>query len=221
MANEEAIVVVCRGSLPITPNPTNWITNFSFLSENVSHHFESDIPEDGEVWCHTGFWTAADSVYPRIRDCVLFLKAQSNRPVYLTGHSLGGALATILSMRLYTDGILPEENRLIVPRWFESDWAWVTPEDNNGQEDNEAQNLSDPRQVDFTYNEYDPCYDFDTDNRELLEKQNLTKLDMTEPLIYSSVKSPEELDKETDKLLYLYKEEPTTDQLKFPSDSTR
>lgn len=47
---------------------------------------------------HRGFKQALDRVWPRVMKAVV--KAHRGQQVYITGHSLGGALATLASMRL-------------------------------------------------------------------------------------------------------------------------
>ncbi|MEZ5965500.1 MAG: HEAT repeat domain-containing protein [Planctomycetota bacterium] len=49
---------------------------------------------------HKGFWFAGDVVYTRIRNRV---RAAGTRRVWLTGHSLGGAMATLIALRLQID----------------------------------------------------------------------------------------------------------------------
>ncbi len=51
---------------------------------------------------HLGFAHAAETVYPTVRD---LLAAQDRKlPILVTGHSLGGAMATLVAHRLAADG---------------------------------------------------------------------------------------------------------------------
>ena len=56
---------------------------------------------DGDVKIHSGFGYMASKVYLQVRDAL-----DKNKTVYLTGHSMGGALAQIISHDLLTDGFL-------------------------------------------------------------------------------------------------------------------
>lgn len=109
MSNDDAIVVVFRGSLPITGRPTNWITNFSYYQVDVTDQLEavtdSNLFGTIPLKAHSGFWVAADSIYDEVKQEVAALREVDPRPVFLTGHSLGGALATISALRLHADGI--------------------------------------------------------------------------------------------------------------------
>ncbi|RHY19233.1 hypothetical protein DYB25_007232 [Aphanomyces astaci] len=49
-------------------------------------------------WVHEGFWVAYQTVAGRVLAAIECLHSQSPRPVYVTGHSLGGALAILCSL---------------------------------------------------------------------------------------------------------------------------
>ena len=51
---------------------------------------------------HSGFASAADAVYPTVR--VLLSTIGQDRPILVTGHSLGGAMASLVGFRLARDG---------------------------------------------------------------------------------------------------------------------
>jgi acetyl esterase/lipase len=51
---------------------------------------------------HGGFSDAADDVYPAVRALLQIMAG--TRPILVTGHSLGGAMATLVSHRLAQDG---------------------------------------------------------------------------------------------------------------------
>jgi hypothetical protein len=51
---------------------------------------------------HLGFCHAVEAVYPTVR--VLLSEFDRELPIFVTGHSLGGAMATLVSHRLWVDG---------------------------------------------------------------------------------------------------------------------
>lgn len=57
---------------------------------------------------HNGFWNAVNNLYP---DLIKVVKAQaaSGKKVYITGHSLGAAMATIFALRAKRDGVAIEK----------------------------------------------------------------------------------------------------------------
>jgi triacylglycerol lipase len=46
-------------------------------------------------WVHAGFFTALQEVWAEVAACVKTEQRQSRRPLFITGHSLGAALATV------------------------------------------------------------------------------------------------------------------------------
>jgi hypothetical protein len=83
-AREDAVVVVFRG----TNRPADWITNVSYLQ--VEGY-------GGKV--HRGFAWALDSIWREVLECVRLLRDKDQK-VWIAGHSLGGALATLAARRL-------------------------------------------------------------------------------------------------------------------------
>ena len=49
---------------------------------------------------HLGFMGLFEEIWPKVKDCVETRMKQSERTLWLTGHSLGGALATLAAFRL-------------------------------------------------------------------------------------------------------------------------
>ena len=86
-ASNNAIVVAFRGS----DNTKNWIDDFDF----------GQIPYSKCSGCyvHNGFYLAYMTVSHEVRQQLQFLLAKyRGSSVWVTGHSLGGALATVAAM---------------------------------------------------------------------------------------------------------------------------
>lgn len=96
LENDSSVIIIIRGT----------------EAERESKDIQTDLaavqaPIDAanENYAHTGFLCASDDIWGnflqrRIRTVV---KNSPKKPVFITGHSLGGALATILSYRMLTD----------------------------------------------------------------------------------------------------------------------
>jgi len=59
------------------------------LSGDLVPADEGILPSKHGVGIHTGFAVAYSSIAQRLMECILELYRQKNRPIYLTGHSLG------------------------------------------------------------------------------------------------------------------------------------
>jgi hypothetical protein len=80
-------IVAFRG----TDNAEDWLTNLDVTTQDISGH-------NGEAWVHEGFALALDEVYGEI---LKILDLSNNpSPLFITGHSLGGALGMQLGIRL-------------------------------------------------------------------------------------------------------------------------
>ena len=90
MANEDAIVVSFRGTQG--KDLRDWITNLDF-----------DRIETPDGWVHCGFNKAVDRVFEDLLLAVMKFRTQG-QALFLTGHSLGGALATLTTLRLINAG---------------------------------------------------------------------------------------------------------------------
>lgn len=98
LSNSRIVLVVFRGTEGVTAIK-DWITN--------SKHLMLDAPDDwGDVKLHKGFYNALSAVYQSVRNEVRSRRTNGQK-VFLTGHSLGGALATICAYRFQKVGGVP------------------------------------------------------------------------------------------------------------------
>lgn len=97
-ASDKMIIVAFRGTEP--KQIKDWLTDTNTLA--------APGPA-GNGLVHLGFSRALDSVYPQIRDAVQRLR-DNNQTLWITGHSLGGALAMLESARMYFEdpSLLPD-----------------------------------------------------------------------------------------------------------------
>lgn len=88
-SNSTTVVVVFRG----TASFTNGITDASFIRKKVV--------DDPPYYCHGGFVDAFNTVYSDIKTCLDPLISGVNpKKLFISGHSLGGALASLLTYRI-------------------------------------------------------------------------------------------------------------------------
>jgi triacylglycerol lipase len=81
--NDDAIYVAIEGTDPL--NIGNWLANF-------------DVPPS-DLGIHTGFQGAANTLWGNIDRCVSAAQQGKNRPLFVTGHSLGGAIAVLIARK--------------------------------------------------------------------------------------------------------------------------
>ena len=87
LKNEHDLVVVCRGTQP---------TEFADIKADLNAIMVPSSTGIGHV--HKGFKTSVDNIWPELEEQ---LKSYGKtRTIWCTGHSLGAAMATLLSYRL-------------------------------------------------------------------------------------------------------------------------
>lgn len=92
LSNSQMILVVFRG--------TEGLTAFRDWLNNSQHQFvPSPTSWGGRVLMHNGFYNALNAQYGNIKEIVQ-ARRTNNQKVFVTGHSLGGALATLCAYRL-------------------------------------------------------------------------------------------------------------------------
>ncbi len=123
MSNDNVVVVCFRGSQA----PGNTAGNLDWAADlNLAPNFSLGVP----VGAHNGFYLALNSRYSSIKDAVVN-HGGNTKKVYVTGHSLGGAMAVICAYRLqvkdntsgravYTHGRPPGGNLSSFTAWGSS-----------------------------------------------------------------------------------------------------
>ncbi|KXN74476.1 alpha/beta-hydrolase, partial [Conidiobolus coronatus NRRL 28638] len=105
------IVASFRG----TSEPRNWLTNLKIIFTDLKVNGKVVTNERSTVKVHTGFNEATDALLPRFRSAIKDLK--NKYPTYsvvFTGHSLGGALASLSAVKLAEESILSWNQTKIV-----------------------------------------------------------------------------------------------------------
>ncbi|MGC3988372.1 MAG: lipase family protein [Chthoniobacteraceae bacterium] len=93
-ADDQKIILAYRGSeAPKSPDGIqDWLRNFSAVPVELSH-YANNGPFNAQV--HEGFANGVHNVIAPIVNALWKLDAGRNLPLFITGHSLGGALALI------------------------------------------------------------------------------------------------------------------------------
>jgi pimeloyl-ACP methyl ester carboxylesterase len=88
--NADGVIVAFRGTLP--PSWQSWPSVLDWLQDLLCEP-ESRPNVPGMV--HTGFYDATSAIIAAVAAAVKRLNPTGAKPVYVTGHSLGGAMASI------------------------------------------------------------------------------------------------------------------------------
>jgi Lipase (class 3) len=111
-SGESGIVVACRGTLPPSLNDPaslyDWIQDF-FAEPTTSTSGPYQVP--GQV--HSGFFDATTAVADQVVSLVKSFNPGPNNPVYVTGHSKGGGVASILAYILSQNMGIPNVQPLV------------------------------------------------------------------------------------------------------------
>ena len=83
--HEDYLCMVFRG----TDEALDWLDNINALATKELF---------GEF--HRGFWNSTEDVWNEMYGKYLYLNRKKKRPLFLTGHSLGGAMATVAASKL-------------------------------------------------------------------------------------------------------------------------
>lgn len=89
MSNEKVVIVVFRGT---EINLTDLLTDAALPLTDIGRGCRG----------HSGFWDSMNAVYSGVKTTVQSMS--HGQPVWLTGHSLGGAMAALCAYRLMNDG---------------------------------------------------------------------------------------------------------------------
>jgi hypothetical protein len=111
-SSQSGIIVACRGTLPPSLNDPasiyDWIQDF-FAKPTTSTNGPYAVP--GEV--HSGFFNATTAVADQVATLVKGFNPGPDNPVYVTGHSKGGGVASILAYILSQNMSIPNVQPLV------------------------------------------------------------------------------------------------------------
>lgn len=111
-SGQNGIIVACRGTLPPSLNDPasvyDWVQDF-FAAPTTSTSGPYAVP--GQV--HSGFFKATTAVADQVATLINALSPGPNNPVYVTGHSKGGGVASILAYILSQNMSIPNVQPLV------------------------------------------------------------------------------------------------------------
>lgn len=123
---EKAVVVVFRGSEKddFVSFVRDWIsTDADIAAVHVRAHGR---PHGKRTYVHRGFYRAYRAVHAKVVTAIGSVMGSEKRPVYLTGHSLGGSVASVCAMELCMREKRKDVKGLItfgMPRVGDERWA--------------------------------------------------------------------------------------------------
>ncbi|GME76769.1 unnamed protein product [Ambrosiozyma monospora] len=127
-ASEAQIVVAFQGSRSFV----DWMIDFTFVPVDyepyaVKNNLATKALDVNGASVHLGFKTATDNFLKNAVDVLKGLKAEHpDYSVLVTGHSLGGALASLTGVELYLMGFEPTVVTYAAPKVFNKDMVeWV------------------------------------------------------------------------------------------------
>lgn len=99
--NQDGIVIAFRGTLPPAPvtmqSLADWMNNVILLPPQQGAKFKGKL--------HEGFYSGFESLWPSIEKQLKEWNPEGARPVCITGHSKGGALAFACAARMKEAGL--------------------------------------------------------------------------------------------------------------------
>jgi hypothetical protein len=100
--NGDGVIVALRGTLP--PDSPNHEQTFEDWLNDIDAVLVPKVGIQGKV--HQGFWNALDALWPALfAETQKQLATTPGKPLYVTGHSKGGAMASLAAVRFALAGV--------------------------------------------------------------------------------------------------------------------
>jgi len=99
MSNGRFIILAFRGTQAPLTDPLDWPNNFAAGGAPTGPAW-GDVPG---ILIHGGWLNAINEVYPEIIDTISAHRT-NNQPLWITGHSMGGAMSLITAYRMHVEG---------------------------------------------------------------------------------------------------------------------